>query len=77
MARHGDMLRELREPTKDLRHAIPDTWAGFLGLHDARFAPSIDVADLHHLELHRGERRSALSGGSLLEQAFPDGERDA
>ena len=38
MARHGEMLRELREPTKDLRHAIPDTWAGFLGLHDAAMA---------------------------------------
>jgi AhpD family alkylhydroperoxidase len=35
MARHGEMLRELREPTRSLRHAIPETWAGFVGLHDA------------------------------------------
>jgi AhpD family alkylhydroperoxidase len=38
MARHGEMLRELREPTKDLRHAISDTWAGFVRLHDAAMA---------------------------------------
>jgi AhpD family alkylhydroperoxidase len=38
MARHGETLRELREPTRSLRHAIPDTWAGFVGLHDAAVA---------------------------------------
>jgi AhpD family alkylhydroperoxidase len=38
MARHGETLRELREPTRALRHAIPDTWAGFVGLHDAAMA---------------------------------------
>jgi AhpD family alkylhydroperoxidase len=35
MDRHGATLQELREPTRSLRHAIPDTWAGFVGLHDA------------------------------------------
>ena len=29
------MLDDLREPTKDLRHAIPRTWNGFQGLHAA------------------------------------------
>jgi AhpD family alkylhydroperoxidase len=38
MARHGETLRDLREPTRDLRHAIPDTWAGFAGLHNAALA---------------------------------------
>ena len=38
MARHGEALRDLREPTRSLRHAIPDTWAGFIGLHDAAMA---------------------------------------
>jgi AhpD family alkylhydroperoxidase len=38
MASHGETLRELREPTRSLRHAIPDRWAGFVGLHDAAMA---------------------------------------
>ena len=38
MAHHGETLQELRAPTRSLRHAIPDTWAGFLGLHDAALA---------------------------------------
>ena len=38
MARHGETIRELREPTRSLRHAIPETWAGFTGLHDAAMA---------------------------------------
>jgi AhpD family alkylhydroperoxidase len=38
MARHGDTLRELREPARSLRHSIPETWAGFVGLHDAAMA---------------------------------------
>jgi alkylhydroperoxidase/carboxymuconolactone decarboxylase family protein YurZ len=38
MARHGETMRELREPTRSLRHAIPETWAGFVGLHDAAMA---------------------------------------
>jgi AhpD family alkylhydroperoxidase len=38
MASHAETLRELREPTRSLRHALPATWAGFLGLHDAALA---------------------------------------
>jgi AhpD family alkylhydroperoxidase len=38
MARYGETLRDLREPTRSLRHAIPDTWAGFIRLHDAATA---------------------------------------
>jgi AhpD family alkylhydroperoxidase len=38
MARHGETLRELREPTRSLRHAIPEAWSGFVGLHDAAMA---------------------------------------
>ena len=26
MERYGDLLRELRDPTKSLRHAIPEAW---------------------------------------------------
>lgn len=38
MARHLDVLQELREPTRALRHAIPGTWACFTNLHDAAMA---------------------------------------
>jgi AhpD family alkylhydroperoxidase len=38
MARYGETMSELREPTRSLRHAIPETWAGFVGLHDAAMA---------------------------------------
>ena len=36
--RHHDVLSDLREPTKSLRRVIPETWAGFLALHDAAMA---------------------------------------
>jgi AhpD family alkylhydroperoxidase len=33
-----ELLSELREPTKSLRRAIPETWAGFTAMHDAAMA---------------------------------------
>lgn len=38
MGHHHDVLQELREPTKSLRRAIPETWAGFAALHDKAMA---------------------------------------
>jgi AhpD family alkylhydroperoxidase len=38
MTEHHEVLAELRGPTRSLRHAIPETWAGFLALHDAAVA---------------------------------------
>ena len=35
METYAERLSELREPTRQLRHAIPDAWAGFLSLHEA------------------------------------------
>jgi AhpD family alkylhydroperoxidase len=32
------VLSELRGPTKSLRHAIPETWSGFVSLHEAAMA---------------------------------------
>jgi AhpD family alkylhydroperoxidase len=34
---HG-LLAELRAPTKSLRRTVPETWAGFVALHDAAMA---------------------------------------
>jgi AhpD family alkylhydroperoxidase len=38
MTHHHEVLQDLREPTRSLRHAIPDTWAGFQSLHAAAVA---------------------------------------
>lgn len=38
METYGERLTELREPTGQLRHAIPEAWAGFLSLHEATMA---------------------------------------
>lgn len=38
MDHHHEVLQELREPTKSLRRAIPETWAGFVALHEAAMA---------------------------------------
>jgi AhpD family alkylhydroperoxidase len=38
MVSHGETLQELRQPTRSLRHSIPDTWAGFVALHDVAVA---------------------------------------
>jgi AhpD family alkylhydroperoxidase len=35
MTDHHQTLRQLREPTRSLRNAMPDTWSGFMALHDA------------------------------------------
>ncbi len=41
MGHNHELLGELRGPTKSLRHAIPDAWAGFLSLHDAAMADGV------------------------------------
>lgn len=38
MDRNQQLLKDLRAPTSSLRHAIPDTWAGFVALHGAAVA---------------------------------------
>jgi AhpD family alkylhydroperoxidase len=35
MTHHQDVIDDLREPTRALRRAAPDVWAGFAQLHDA------------------------------------------
>jgi hypothetical protein len=37
MGHHHDVLQELKEPTRSLRHAISNTWSGFVSLHEAAF----------------------------------------
>jgi len=39
MGHSHDVIDELRQPTRELRRAIPDTWAGFGALHEHAMAP--------------------------------------
>jgi AhpD family alkylhydroperoxidase len=41
MGSHQDVIDELREPTRALRHAIPDAWSGFLALHQGAVADGV------------------------------------
>ena len=34
----SQLIRDLREPTRQLRHAIPEVWGGFSALHGAAVA---------------------------------------
>jgi AhpD family alkylhydroperoxidase len=36
--RYHDVLAGLREPARDLRHAIPEVWSGFASLHGEAMA---------------------------------------
>jgi len=38
MGHYHDVANDLRGPTRDLRKAIPDTWAGFGAMHKAAMA---------------------------------------
>ena len=38
MGHYAELLNELHEPTRSLRHAIPETWAGFVSTHQAAMA---------------------------------------
>jgi AhpD family alkylhydroperoxidase len=38
MEHNHEVLADLREPTRSLRGAIPDVWAGFVALHGAAMA---------------------------------------
>ena len=38
MGHYAELLSELHEPTRSLRHAIPETWAGFVSTHQAAMA---------------------------------------
>lgn len=46
MEHYQEVLQELREPTRSLRHAIPETWAGFLSLHGAAVSEGVVPARL-------------------------------
>ena len=38
MTHNAEILDDLREPTRSLRHEVPAAWAGFLALHEGAMA---------------------------------------
>ena len=41
MSHNHDVIADLRQPTRDLRQAIPDVWEGFAQLHKAAVAEGV------------------------------------
>ncbi|MFN8037708.1 MAG: carboxymuconolactone decarboxylase family protein [Acidimicrobiales bacterium] len=41
MGHFHDVAADLRQPTRDLRRAIPETWAGFAELHRSAMAEGV------------------------------------
>lgn len=44
-----EIISELRQPTRDLRDAIPDTWAGFAQLHQEAVSDGVIPGHLKEL----------------------------
>jgi AhpD family alkylhydroperoxidase len=54
MTKTQDLIEELREPTRELRHLIPDTWSAFTQLHASALADgelSAEVKELMALSI--------------------------
>lgn len=41
MGHNHELLQDLREPTRSLRHAIPDVWSAFISFHGAAVADGV------------------------------------
>jgi len=76
------VIAELSTPTRELRRAIPDVWAGFGQMHKATFAPgalSTKVKELMALAIATADecdgciayhaKAAAVAGASLEEAA--------
>lgn len=46
MGRYAEMLSELHEPTRSLRHAVPQTWEGFVSMHQSAMSDGVVPARL-------------------------------
>ena len=60
MGSNRDLLVGLREPTRSLRHAVPDIWAGFTALHDAAMADGVLSRGTKEAVASPSRRRQAL-----------------
>lgn len=49
MDRHSEVISELAEPTRSLREASPEVWAGFAQLHKAAVADGVLPARIKEL----------------------------
>lgn len=46
---YRELINDLRQPTRDLRDAIPETWAGFAKLHEHAMADGVLPARIKEL----------------------------
>ena len=49
MSEYREIIAELAEPTRELRRAIPEVWAGFSALHQAAVAEGVLPARVKEL----------------------------
>jgi AhpD family alkylhydroperoxidase len=49
MDTYGEVIDALKEPTRSLRHVIPEVWDGFSGLHRAAVADGVLPARIKEL----------------------------
>jgi AhpD family alkylhydroperoxidase len=49
MSEYREVIAELAEPTRELRRAIPEVWAGFSALHQAAVAEGVLPARVKEL----------------------------
>jgi AhpD family alkylhydroperoxidase len=49
MSEHREVIAKLAEPTRELRRAIPEVWAGFSALHQAAVAEGVLPARVKEL----------------------------
>lgn len=49
MAHYHDLIADLRQPTRDLREAIPEVWAGFAEMHKHAVADGVLPARIKEL----------------------------
>jgi alkylhydroperoxidase/carboxymuconolactone decarboxylase family protein YurZ len=49
MTHFHDVISDLRQPTRELKDAIPEAWAGFAALHEHALAPGTLPAHVKEL----------------------------
>ena len=69
MGRYHDIADDLRQPTRELRRAIPDTWGAFGALHQQAVADGVLPARIKELmALVTYHARAAAAAGATREE---------
>ena len=76
MGRFHDLIHDLRQPTRDLRAAIPDAWAGYSELHQAAMADGALPGRLKELIALAIAAVNGCDGVSPITPGLPPQRRD-